>query len=251
MVVGEVATSTELLVIGGGPAGLEAARISAERGHQVVLLEAADQLGGKLRMATRARWRGDIAGIIDWRRSELEHLRVDVRLNVLAEAQDVMAENPDVVIVATGGLPDLDWLEGAEHATSIDDLLSGSAPAMEDVVVYDGTGRHPAPTAVEWLHEKGVSATLALPDDRPGVDLAYAERVVWKRELARKKIPTLPEQRLVRIERAGNRLAAHFVHELTDEVLVLETDQVVVEHGTVPAEELSLAQTNILCPVSI
>ncbi|MCP3689791.1 MAG: NADH:flavin oxidoreductase, partial [Gammaproteobacteria bacterium] len=79
------------VVVGAGPAGLEAARILAERGHRVRLLEATDQPGGQLRMASAASWRKDIAGIIDWRLQELARLNVDISYNILAEAQDVLA----------------------------------------------------------------------------------------------------------------------------------------------------------------
>ncbi len=80
----------KIVVIGGGPAGLEAARVSATRGHKVVLLEAASQLGGQLVMAARASWRRDVIGIVDWRCAELERLGVDVRLNTYAERGDVL-----------------------------------------------------------------------------------------------------------------------------------------------------------------
>ena len=221
-----------------GPAGLEAARISAERGHHVVLFEAADDLGGQLRLAREASWRKDITGIIDWRRTELERLDVDVRLNHLADADDVRAEQPDVVIIASGGMPDLDWIDGAEHCTSVWDVLSGAVPVGEHVVVYDGTGRHPALTALDRCHAAGASVDLVLLDDRPATELAYAERVIWKRQLATLGVVPLAEHRLEKIERDGNRLSAHFVHELTGAPTILSADQVVVEHGTVPADEV-------------
>jgi NADPH-dependent 2,4-dienoyl-CoA reductase/sulfur reductase-like enzyme len=103
-----------VVVVGGGPAGLEAARVLAERGHAVVLFEAGSSPGGQLLLACRAIWRKDLIGIIDWRVAELERLGVDVRCNVYAGADDILAENPDAVIVATGGLPDTDWLPGGE-----------------------------------------------------------------------------------------------------------------------------------------
>ncbi len=226
------------VVVGGGPAGLEAARIGAERGHRVVLFEAADDLGGQLRLAKQASWRKDVAGIIDWRRAELERLGVEVRLNRLADAEEVRAEAPDVVIIATGGLPDLDWIDGAEHCTSIWDILTGASPIGARVVIYDGTGRHPALTAVDRCHGAGSEFDLVLLDDRPGAELAYAERVIWKRRLATIGALPIAEHRLVKVERVGNRMAAHFVHELTGAPRVLTADQVVVEHGTVPADEV-------------
>src|SRR5262249_18314053 len=113
-----------VVVVGGGPAGLEAARVAAERGHKVVLFEAAPQPGGQRLIAVRAPWRRDRIAIVDWRAAELERLGVDLRLNRFAEADDILAESPDAVIVATGGVPDTEWLDGAEHCTTVWDVLA-------------------------------------------------------------------------------------------------------------------------------
>ncbi len=124
----------KVVVVGGGPAGLEAARVSAERGHEVVLLEAANKLGGQVLIAARTDWRHDLIGIIDWRKAELEHLGVKMRLNLYATPQDVIELGPHVVILATGGQPDLFWLAGADHCVSVWDVLTGQAPISQDDV---------------------------------------------------------------------------------------------------------------------
>src|SRR5205807_2994746 len=111
-----------------------------ERGHQVVLFEAASQLGGQLLLAVRASWRRDLIAIVDWRKSELARLGVELRLDTYATDADVLQERPDAVIVATGGLPDTEWLDGAEHCTTTWDVLANPAAAKDDVLVYDGTG---------------------------------------------------------------------------------------------------------------
>jgi N-methyl-L-proline demethylase len=94
-----------VVVVGAGPAGLEAARVAGERGHDVTLIEAADKPGGQIRLAVQVKRRAEMIGIVDWRMSELERLGVSVRFNTYAEADEVRALDPDVVVVATGGLP--------------------------------------------------------------------------------------------------------------------------------------------------
>ncbi len=226
----------KIVVVGGGPAGVEAARICAERGHHVVLFEAASALGGQLRLAERASWRRDIASIVAWRESELDLLDVDVRLNTYVEATEVLAESPDIVIVATGGLPNLDWLDGAELCTSVWDALAGGATLGDSVIVYDGTGRHAAPTIAERAEQAGSSIEYIMLDDIPAKELTYAERVIWKKRFAEKGIEPRGEYGPPAVERSGNMLMATFVHELTGETLRLEADTVVVETGTVPAD---------------
>ena len=226
------------VVVGGGPAGLEAARVLAERGHTVVLYEAAPQLGGQVRLGAQASWRGDLIGVVDWREAELERLGVTVHRNRFAEAQHVLNEAPDIVIVATGGVPDIDWLDGVEHATSAWDLLSGNAPVGGKVIVYDGTGRHTAPHAAEHAALAGGQASLVSIDGELATELTYAERAVWKRRVYELGIGTTPDHRLTRIARAGNRLTATFVNEATGAIFERDADQIVVEHGTVPFDSL-------------
>ena len=95
-----------VVVVGAGPAGLEAARVAAERGHEVVLLEAAREPGGQVRLAARATpRRADLMGIVDWLAAECRLSGVDIRCDTVADGPDIAALEPDVVIVATGGRP--------------------------------------------------------------------------------------------------------------------------------------------------
>ena len=226
------------VVVGGGPAGLEAARVLAERGHRVTLLEATAELGGQLRLAVQGSWRKDVIAIADWRAQELARLGVEVRHNSYAEPDDVRALDPDVVIVATGGLPDLDWLPGREHVTSVWEALSEPPASSGETLVYDGTGRHPAATAAERVAAAGQSVRVFALDDQLAPEMGYAERIVWKKRLYELAIPCQFDQRLVEVAKSGNRLTALFVNEVTGARQEATADRIVVEHGTQPADGL-------------
>ncbi len=219
-------------VVGGGPAGLEAARVSAERGHEVVLFEAANETGGQVRLAKEASWRGDIVGVVDWRAAEIERLGVDIRHNAYAQPDDVRAVSPDIVVVATGGVPDLDWLDGNEHATSVWDALTDPVPGVDDVIVYDGTGRHAAPSCAERFAKAGCNVSLVCIDGFAAAEMAYAERTLWKKHLYDAGIAVTPDHRLVAIEPDGNRLRGIFLNESNGATMERSADRIIVEHGT-------------------
>ena len=231
-------TRRRVLVAGGGPAGLEAARVSAERGHAVRLYEATGRLGGQVLLAAQASWRRELAGIVEWRARELERLGVEVCLDTPVEADGDGVPEADVVIVATGGVPDLDWIDGAEHCTSVRDVLTGAAGAGEDSIVYDGTGRHAALTAAEAIRQAGGEVAFFGLDGHLAMEMSYAEQVVWRRRTYKIGIEPRLDRRLERVAREGNRLRVTFRNELTDEAEEHETGRIVVEHGTRPADAL-------------
>ncbi|MFD2577537.1 FAD-dependent oxidoreductase [Novosphingobium colocasiae] len=103
-----VAEPLKVVVVGGGPAGLEAARLAAISGHDVVLFEASDRLGGAINHAKRAPNLRPIGDITLWLEREVYSLGVDVRLSTYAEREEILAEEPDAVIIATGSQPRMD-----------------------------------------------------------------------------------------------------------------------------------------------
>ena len=232
----KAADPRRIVVVGGGPAGLEAARVCAERGHHVTVLEASGQLGGQLLLARQSLWRKDLVGIIDWRVSELEKLGVEVRYNCFAEPGDVTCLSPDVVIIATGGVPNPGWIEGADLCTSSWDMIAGSVAPGDDVLVYDGTGRHSAMTAAEKLSAQGRKVTFVTQDDMVVEEQAYAERVAWKRQMYKLGFEVMRDRELTGVTQEGNRLKATLYNEFTDTTEERIFDQVVVDHGTIPAD---------------
>ena len=128
-------------------------------------MEAAAEPGGQVRIAAALKRRREIMGIVDWRMSECERLGVDFRFNVFARAEDARALEPDVVVVATGGVPNVDFLDaGSEFATTSWDLLSGAARPGGEVIVYDDNGAHPGLAAAEYVAETGASLEIVTPE---------------------------------------------------------------------------------------
>ena len=227
-----------VVVIGGGPAGMEAARVSAERGHNVVLYEAGSTLGGQVNLAARNTWRGDLAGISQWLESELEHLDVSVKTNRLVEAADLDEEAPDIVVVATGGIPDLSIKEGEELIVSVWDVLAGTVTLSGQVLVFDDSGQAQAPSCAQFLAESGCVVEIATPDRMMGAEMGSLNFPIFLERFYEHGVTMTPDQRLRGVARDGNRLKATLVNEYTSQETTRIVDHVVVEHGTVPVEEL-------------
>ena len=231
-----------VVVVGAGPAGLEAARVSAERGHEVVLFEAADRPGGQVRLAARQRRRSELIGIADWRMARCEALGVEARFNTLAEAEDVLAEDPAVVIVATGGLPNTAILQsGEELVASSWDLLSGDVAPGEDVLLYDDNGAHPGMQAAELLAEAGARLEVVSPERFFAPEIGGLNHVAYARTLQSHGARVTINTRLRAVRRDGNKLTAVLGSDYQDGTEERQVDQVVVEHATLPLDELYFA----------
>ncbi len=228
----------KVVVVGGGPAGLEAARVSAERGHDVVLFEAAPVLGGQIVIAAKAGWRRDLIGIRDWYAGELERLGVDMRTGVYAEADDIAAAAPDVVVIASGGVPDTETVEGGELAVSTWDILSGSVPIGDTVLVFDDNGQHPGPSCADFLADQGSRVELVTPDRMAAAEMGALNWTVYLEHFYAKGVKLTADTRLQRIAADGNRLVVTLRNGYSDAQETRTVDQVVVEHGTAPADEL-------------
>ncbi len=229
-------------VIGAGPGGLEAARVAGARGHKVTLFEAGDRPGGQVRIAAGLARRREILGIVDWRVAQFANHDVSLRTNVYAEAEDVAREAPDVVIVATGGVPNLGFLDAGEDlATSSWDILTGAAKPAASVIVYDDNGAHPGVSVAEFAARAGAKVDYVTPERSLAPDVGATSFPPYLRAFSEHGVAITLNLRLQRIRREGNRLVATFLDEYGAKRVERETDQVIVDHGAKPADELYFA----------
>lgn len=230
-------TRRRVSVIGGGPAGLEAARVAALRGHEVRLFEAGEHLGGQVRLSARAGWRKGMVGITDWLEREVLELGVIISTNSYVEGPEVLTDEPDVVIVATGGLPLIGLAEGGDDLVQATwDVLSRPAPPAGSVLVYDETGGHGALSTADWIATCGNEVELVTPDRHAGHGIGGQNLPIYLRNLYRAGARLTPDHRLLGVRREGNRLIATLWNEFARVRIERETDHVVVDRGTEPAD---------------
>jgi 2,4-dienoyl-CoA reductase-like NADH-dependent reductase (Old Yellow Enzyme family) len=230
-----------VVVAGGGPGGMEAARVCALRGHDVLLFEAADALGGQVNLAAKATWRESLSGITQWLESQVRKVGVDLRLGTEATAEGVMAERPDIVVVATGGTPNKGAAEGAAHAVTTWDILSGAVQPGDSVLLFDDQAEHQGPSCAEFMAARGSKVEVATPERYLGVEFGGANWPIHMRELYRMGVVMTPDLRLTNVYPEGNRLVAVLRNEYTLAEEERIVDQVVAEHGTLPRDDLYFA----------
>ncbi|WP_418024095.1 N-methyl-L-proline N-demethylase HpbA (plasmid) [Paracoccus sp. TD-10] len=228
-----------ITVVGAGPAGMEAARVAAERGHAVTVFEAADQPGGQIRLTALDERRREMISIIAWRMAQCEKHGVKFRFNTFADAAEVLATEPDEVIVATGGLPHVEVLEaGNELVSSAWDILSGDVKPGQNVLIFDDAGDHAALQAADLISASGAAVEIVTPDRSFSPEVMAMNLVPYMRNLQKRDTTFTVTWRLRSVTREGNRLRARLGSDygaFTRERIV---DQVVVNHGTRPLDEL-------------
>ncbi|MER2509716.1 MAG: NADH:flavin oxidoreductase [Amaricoccus sp.] len=232
-------TPRRVVIVGAGPAGLEAARVAAERGHVVIVHEAASDPGGQVRLTARTPRRHEMISLIDWRFAECRRLGVTFHFNSFADADIVLAEAPDVVLVATGGLPHTEVLdEGDDLAVSTWDILSGDVRPGSNVLIYDDAGDYPALQAAEKIAETGARVEIMTRDRSFAPEVMAMSLTPSMRELQKRDVTFTVTWKLVAVRGSGNELLASIGSDYGGVTRERRVDQVVVNHGTRPLDEL-------------
>lgn len=232
-------TRKRTVVVGAGPAGLEAARVLAERGHEVTLVEANSRAGGQITLASAIPHRRDLVGIVDWRVNELARLGARVLYNTFADVDFVTEMNPDVIIIATGGLPNLSGVDGPDSLKrSTWDVLSKEFTPAGSVLIYDDNGDHQALVAAEFLMLQGVELEFVTPERIVGPHLGGITHPAYMTALAEHDARITVNERVVAVRKEGSRLSVELCNEYSGRSSFRVVDHLVIEHGTLPVDSL-------------
>jgi mycofactocin system FadH/OYE family oxidoreductase 2 len=194
----------KVMIIGAGPAGLEAATVAALRGHQVTLYEKEAEVGGQVLIARKGAGRQEIEGVIRWLIAQVEKLKVKMRLGIEVTPDIVFLESPDAVVVATGSVPKENPFPGhysfpkvcqAEH------ILKGEVEAGEKVVLIDVDGHHKATSTAELLSDMGKEVHILTPSLFIGGKLGPLQDLFLMRQrLLKKGVTFTPDIAVLEIQ---------------------------------------------------
>ena len=232
----------KIVVVGAGPAGLEAARIAGERGHEVVVFEAASDPGGQIRLCSKSERRKDMLGIIDWRMQQCAKKNVKFNFNVVAESQDVLDEKPHTIIIATGGMPNLELFEtkkDLENVYTSWDIISGDIKLSDNILIYDEAGDHTGMQSAEIAIKEGSTVEFMTPDRLISSEIMGMNLTPYLKNLQNKKITYSIAKRLLDVSIKGNKLNALIGSDYDENFKYNSSyDQVFLNYGIKPLDEL-------------
>ncbi|MAC77957.1 MAG: N-methylproline demethylase [Rhodobacteraceae bacterium] len=240
-------TGRRVVIVGAGPAGLEAARVAALRGHEVIVHEAANDPGGQIRLTAQTPRRAEMISVIDWRYAECERLGVQFHFNSYADGATVMGEDPEVVIVATGGMPHTGVLDGEDLVVSAWDIIAGDVRPGTNVLIFDDAGDHAALQAAETIAATGARVEMVTRDRMVSSEVMAMSLTPSFRQLQQQEVTFTVGWKVDGVTREGNELVARLGSDFGAFTRERRVDQVVVNAGTRPLDEIYFE----LKPVSV
>ncbi|MDP2920413.1 MAG: FAD-dependent oxidoreductase [Dehalococcoidia bacterium] len=221
-----------VMVIGGGPAGLEMARVAKARGHDVSLWEKSDDLGGMVNIAAKAPSREDLLELPRYYKYQMKLLGVDVHLKTEVTPEMVLSENPDVVVVATGSVPlvpdDIEGVNQDNVITSVRDVLTGNAQVGQNVLIVDYQRHIQGLSTADFLVQQGKNVQVVFPLAEPGPDMEGITQMALLRRLNSMGVKLIPHTVLRKIE--GNTV--YISEPMSEELTPIENiDTVILSYG--------------------
>jgi len=194
----------KVVVVGAGPAGLEAARVAALRKHRVIIFEKKEVVGGQNILAGRVAGRQEITGVTRWLSNQVSKLHIDVRLGVDADEEMILGENPDAVIVATGSVPKERPFPGEYSSPQVVNtwqVLTGEVEAGDKVLFIDLEGHHQGTGTAEFLADQGKRVHVLVPALFQGAALGPLQDLFLARQrLAKKGVTCTPDIAVLEIQ---------------------------------------------------
>lgn len=201
--------------------------------------EAAAHAGGQVLTAAKAPRRENLAGVVDWLISELQQIGVHIHTGRYMEADDVLDLDADIVIVATRGIPNFNFLErGQDLAVSTWDVLNGQVPLGEEVLVYDENGTEVGPSCAEFMMNGGSKVEFMTRDRMIGSWIGATNYPPMLGEIYKKCQKLTTDMQLIGITKKDGFLEAHLWNDYSEESSTRTVDQIVVEYGTVPNDDI-------------
>jgi mycofactocin system FadH/OYE family oxidoreductase 2 len=232
----------KVVVVGAGPAGLEAARVAALRKHDVILFEKNDEVGGQNIVAGKAAGRQEITGVTRWLLSQVSKLAIDIRLGVEADSRTVLREEPDAVVVATGSRPKEKPFPGEYDVPEVlnsQQVLQGEIEPGRNILMVDLDGHHQATGTAELLAQRGKRVHIITPALFIGSRLGPLQDLyLTRRRLAKLGVTFTPDIAVLEIQGTIAKGLSVYSNEMVD---FEGYDTLVLVAGNVANDDLYLA----------
>jgi mycofactocin system FadH/OYE family oxidoreductase 2 len=245
------APGRRVLVVGGGPAGLQAAATAAQRGHRVVLCEREPVTGGQVAVAARAPGRTEFGEVVRGLLAQCRRVGVQIRTRAPMDAAAVEREGPDVVVLATGARPALpEWAVGLDRVVDVRDVLTGRCAPSGSVLVYDELGFHQATSVAELLAARGCAVEIMTPGLVVGQDLGLTlDMELFHRRAHAAGILLTTDRVVTGAAAGGDRVALTVLHHTVGAVVPTARDWVVCAVPPTPEDGLWTALRDRGLPV--